>query len=366
MYWKSALAVTCMLLVLAPTYGQWHQPPVTADQVWSGFAPDGSPTYPDPGMGYVQPVPPVPNADWGSVAQPLQSEWYTAFRTPVAGMGVQMGVLGLVRERPASQVIAVDENNATLLNANELQGSMQFGFEAIVDFNNVSPLLGGTGIEFGYFGINSLDALRVISADEVSAIFFNSYPVEPPSTSTFLYSTNLYSGEANLRFRCRSRIRPITGLRFLKIEDQYDVYDFVSGQQIGGFSKTNNHMFGGQFGAEADVYRFGQTRVYANGKYGAMCNQVDGSTRAANATGDAVEKYFGDKHYSSLVDAGVGVDYGLAGPLSLRVGYRFLMASSVANGLEQNRNIRLLSPGETVTFGSQQWHGLDCTAILSF
>ncbi len=297
---------------------------------------------------------------------PVVSEAWGNFRSPANGMGVQLGVLGLVRERPDGQILAYDENIQPILNASELQGSMQFGVNALVDFYNIHRALGGTDLQFGYFGINSLDAVQTIAAGEVISVFFNAIPLEPPAESIFLYSSNLYSGEANLRFMSRARIRPIVGLRFLKFEDQFDIYDYATGIQLGGFSKTNNHLFGGQFGAEADVWRFGQTRWYASGKFATMHNQVDGSARAADGTGNEVEKYYGDQHFATLVDAGTGLDIGLAGPLSLRVGYRALLASGVATGLDQSRSIHLLSAGETVVFGSQQWHGIDLAAMLSF
>lgn len=281
-------------------------------------------------------------------------------------MGVQLGVLGLVRERPDSQILADDENINPTLNATELQGSMQVGVNTLVDFYNVHRALGGTDVQFGYFGINSLDAEEQISSGEVILVFCNSYPVNPPPDSTFLYSSNLYSGEANLRSMSRARIRPIAGLRFLKLEDQFDIYHDVSGTKSGGFSKTNNHLFGGQFGAEADVMRFGQTRWYARGKFSTMHNQVDGSARAADSTGNAVEKYYGDMHFATLVDAGTGLDIGLAGPLTLRVGHRALVAGGVATGLDQSRSINLLATGEKMVFGSQQWHGIDLAAMLCF
>lgn len=305
------------------------------------------------------------------VAGPLEiepgvHEAWRNFRSPTDGVGVQLGVLGLVRERPDGNILAYDENNQPIFSASELQGSMQFGLNAMLDVYNVHHALGGTDLQFGYFGINSLDSEQTIAAGEVRSIFFNSTPLNPPSESIFLYSSNLYSGEANLRFMSRTRIRPIVGLRFFKFEDQFDIFQHAPGARLGGFSKTNNHLFGGQFGVEADVWCVGRTRWYASGKFATLHNQVDGSARAADITGNAVEKYFGDQHFATLVDAGTGLEYGFAGPLSLRVGYRALLASGVATGLEQSKSIRLLSPGETVVFSSQQWHGIDLAATLSF
>ncbi len=366
MLWRSVWVAASLVFELSSVQGQWNQPPSESRSVGWDSSHGGSVPYPSRNVESLETGPNILTDPWANHQPNSQSTWLGAFRQPGNCMGIQLGVLGLVRERPDSQVLALDENSLPLLNARDMQGSMQFGMEALIDFNNVQPWLGGTDIQFGYFGINSLDAEQSIAAPEVNAVFFNTLPITPPTDSIFLSSTNLYSGEANLRFLSTSRIRPLVGLRFLKVEDQYDVYQYSSGMQVGGYSKTNNHLFGGQFGAEADIMRFGQTRVYANGKFGTMLNQVDGSARAADATGAGVEKYFGDQHFSTLVDAGTGLDIGLGGPLSLRVGYRFLMASALAVGLDQNNSMFLLSPGETVVFNSQQWHGLDLAATLSF
>ena len=387
---RPTLACTVLLLSSALAQAQWQGfPNAPGQSVWGGGVAQPAPVpYPTPaqamagnplagnfapqsmgGNGFApdRQYPVMQPAALGDESLPYGDTFSSrAFRVPNTCMGISLGVLGLVREVPDSQVLAVDENYDPILNAREMQGSMQFGFDAQVDFYNLNRALGGTDLQLGYFGINSLDAEEAIVAGEVNSIFFNAVPLDPPATSIFLYSTNLYSGEANLRFMSNSRIRPIVGLRFFKLEDQYDVYEYSNGVRLGGFSKTNNHMFGGQYGAEADVMRLGCARWYANGKFGTLYNQVDGATRAADSTGTGVEKYYGDRHFSTLVDAGTGLDFGFAGPLSFRVGYRFLMASGLATGMDQNESIHLLSPGQTVVFGSQQWHGINLAANFVF
>ena len=106
---------------------------------------------------------------------------------------IDVGTIGLVREVPDDQVLAFDENAVPILNANSMQGSMQFGFKAMLDVRDVQPWFGGTDLQLGYFGINSLDAGATVNALEVNSIFFQVFPANPPTSFNFNYSSNLYS-----------------------------------------------------------------------------------------------------------------------------------------------------------------------------
>ena len=282
---------------------------------------------------------------------------------------IELGVLGLMREQPENQLLAIDENFFSLLNASELQGSMQFGLKSKFDVYRFLSTCEGTDLQLAFFGINSLDAETTIAANQVSPIFFNSLPVNPEPTSNIIYSTNLYSGEVNLRSRSPYRFRPLIGLRYLKLEEQYDAFNHGTGgnvSRVGGFSVTNNSMFGGQIGAELDVLRQGCSLLYTSCKLGLLHNRVEGAANAADAVGNAVTKNFADSNYVSMVDAEAGLELRFAGPLAFRVGYQFVYASHVALGIDQNSSVRLLSPGETVTFDSEGWHGLNLTSVLEF
>lgn len=286
---------------------------------------------------------------------------------PVDRVAVEIGTLGLVREEPNDVLLAVDQNGAPLLNASQFQGDIQFGLKTSVDFRNVRNWFGGTDLQLGYFGINSLDAGRTATAQEINYIFFNSFPVNRPSTINFHYSSNIYSGEANLRLANWRRIRPITGLRYFKLEDTFDTFNpSGSGTRIGGFSTTNNSMFGGQFGLEGDLWRRRRFDIYSFGKVGLMHNRIEGSASAANANSAPVTRNYSDSHFATLVDAGVGANIRVAGPLSFKVGYHALYASQLALGIDQTTSVNLLSSAGAIAFNSQQWHGLDFVSVWEF
>ncbi|MCA9132137.1 MAG: BBP7 family outer membrane beta-barrel protein [Planctomycetales bacterium] len=288
-------------------------------------------------------------------------------RDPSKYVHFELGTIGLFREAPDSQLLAFDESFNPLLNANELQGSMQFGLRAFMDVHNVSLGLGGTDLQLGYFGINSLDAERPLAAAEVNTVFFNSIPATPLQTANVLYSSNIYSGEANLCFRNRKRVRPIAGLRYLKLEETYDAFNHdPSGGRLGGFSLTNNHLFGGQFGCAATLFRLGYFEFYSSGKFAVMHNRVDGSTSAADVSGTPVTKNFSDSEFATLLDVEAGTTYWLNDAMAFKLGYQLLYADDVAMGIDQNASVRILSPGDTVAFNSQQWHGLNLSAEFSF
>ncbi len=306
----------------------------------------------------------VPLANPALVSSGQVNYWqgYQGQAVYVDRMYVDIGTIGLVREVPDSQVIAVDALGDEILNADKLQGSMQFGTKAMVGFRDVKPWFGGTDLQLGYFGINSLDGDARVNSTQVYSVFFKAYPLNPPPSFDFTYSTNLYSGEANLLFGSRNQFRPIVGLRYFKLEDTYDVFNSTDTTRTGFYSLTNNSLFGGQLGLEGDLWQGRRVSLYGFGKVAAMNNDVEGTATAANGF-----KNYSDSTYTTLVDAGTGANIRVAGPLSFRVGYRSLFASALALGIDQNEAIAIYPSGpSSVKYNSQHWHGIDIAAVFVF
>lgn len=274
---------------------------------------------------------------------------------------IDIGTIGLARQALESQTLAFDSMGNEILNADSLTSSMQFGFRTMVGIRGIQPWLGGTDLQLGYFGINSLDAGRTVSADEVNAIFFGGIPTDPPTSFAFNYSSNLYSGEVNLRFASGSRLRPLVGLRFFKLEDTYDVFESSSNGPDGFYSLTNNRLFGTQFGLEGDLWQTRRANFYGFGKVGAMHNDVEGTATARNA-----HIIFNDSVFTTLVDAGVGAKFRFAGPFSFTVGYRTIFVGDIASGMNQNAALSMFDWSNEVQLDSQHWHGLDLGAVFEF
>lgn len=285
---------------------------------------------------------------------------------PDSCLRTEIGVLGLFREQPDAQALAIDENQQELFNATELQGSMQFGLRVMLDLLHVSNHYGGVEAQVGYFGINSLDAETTITASQVDTIFFNSIPADPSPVGNISYSSNIYSAEANLRFRSDYQLRPLIGFRFFKLEDSFDTFLHGTGNisRIGGFSKTNNTMYGGQLGFELDQPLNSYWQIYSLWKLGLMGNDIQGAAEALDVSSNAVVRNYSDSAFSTLFEGGVGLE--VCGPFSLRCGYHVLSASDVALGIDQNAAISLLTPDGTVAFNSQTWHGLNLTCLFEF
>ncbi len=285
---------------------------------------------------------------------------------PADYIGVELGVIGLVRQKPTAQVIATDDLNRVLLNANELQGDMQFGLAAKIDVYQISNAFGGTDLQLGYFGINSLDATRTLQAPQVRTRFFQGTTADPISSFNYIYSSNLYSGEANFRLRNTKRFRPLIGTRYLKLEDTFDQFSFRDGGgRDGFFSLTNNSLYGAQLGFESTVLRYRNWDWFAIGKYGAMHNRVEGSARAALGTTDAVKNYDGT-NFSSLVDVQTGIIYRYVEQLQFRAAYQALYCSDIASGIDQSAAISFIGLPDQVVFDSRFWQGVSLSATISF
>ena len=296
--------------------------------------------------------------------EPLPPQvWYR--RKPVDFIGVEIGVIGLVRQKPTGQVIAVDDSGNVLLDADELQGDMQFGLNTKIDVYQISNGLGGTDLQFGYWGINSMDATRSVAANEVHTSFFGGTTADQISAFNYNYSTNLYSAEVNLRCCNAARVRPLVGIRYLKMEDTFNQFEFISGGTSAFSSLTNNSLFGAQAGFEATLLRYRSWDWFVSGKYGAMQNRVEGAAQVALGTTTAIKDYRGDE-FCSLVDGEAGFVYQFVDSLRFKVAYQGLYADKIASGVDQSGNIDFFGTSAQAFFDSRYWQGVNLTAMFSF
>ena len=287
-------------------------------------------------------------------------------RGPADYIGAEIGLVGLVRQKPNGQVIATNQDDDVILNADELQGDMQFGLATKLDIYQVSNAFNGTDLQLGYWGINSMDATRTLTANQVKTNFFQGTTAGPPiQRFNYIYSSNLYSGEANLRLNNIQRLRPLVGMRYLKLEDTFDQFEFISNGTSGFYSLTNNSLFGAQLGLEATVLRYRSWDWFAIGKYGAMHNRVEGSAMAALGGGDAVKNYDGS-NFCSLVDGQTGVVFRFVDQLQFRIAYQALYCSDIASGIDQSEAIAFVGTPDQVVFDSRFWQGVSLSATFSF
>lgn len=303
----------------------------------------------------------IPNAPYPDVSQ--FGRWTQ--RGPNDDVGGEIGVLGLVRQKPNGQVIATNQDGDVILNADQLQGDMQFGLTAKIEIYQISNAFGGTDLQFGYWGINSLDATRTLKDDEIYTSFFMGTTVDPVQRWNYIYSSNLYSGEANLRLYSTARFRPLVGMRYFKVEDTFNQFEFVDGGTNGYYSLTNNNLFGAQFGFEATIWRYRSWDWFAVGKYGAMHNRVEGSAEAADAVGDATKNYEGST-FSSLVDGQTGIIFRFVDQLHFRAAYQALYCDKIASGIDQSAAVNFFGTPDHVVFDSRFWHGVSLSATFSF
>lgn len=306
----------------------------------------------------------LPPPDNSSISTLIAEDW-TQRRTGDY-VGAELGVVGLVRQKPNSQVLATDKFNQVLLNADELQGDMQFGVVAKVDLYQVANAFGGTDLQLGYWGINSLDATRTVtSPDEVRTSFFGGTTSDPIFAYNYNYSSNLYSGEANFRLYHAQRLRPLIGIRYLKLEDTFNQVEFTSSGTAGFFSLTNNSLFGAQLGLEATLLRYRSWDWFAVGKYGAMHNSVECSALAAPGGVDTTRNFDGSS-YCSLVDGQTGLIFRFVDALHFRAAYQALYCSDIATGVDQSGSIDFFSSSNQIFFDSRFWQGVSLSATVSF
>ncbi len=284
--------------------------------------------------------------------------------------GLELGVISLARETPASQALALDPGFNTILDANQLQGNMGAGLDATMNFYNLFSNCKAIDVQMRYFQAGDMEATTRVTSGSTTTLFFNAVPATPVSSNDFIYETRVRSFESNLVARTPYRIRFLMGYRFLEVDERFDINDNINsspGATIGVFSRAENTMGGFQVGSEATLLTNGHSRIFGSFKYGILNNDILGTGLATNGTGSPIQTNTFDSVTSTLLDFQLGGSLSLSRTWSLYAGYQGLVLSDLALALEQSRNGGIVStPTNPVYFQDAQFHGFKITGMATW
>lgn len=298
------------------------------------------------------------NDAWGSNHLLLASS--PAAASPLSGSG-EVGAIFLGRSNASDQTLALDQDGAILLNASDLSAEMGGGIFFKFAFLNIAPTR-PLDLEFEMFAIDEIASRDVVSADEVINVFYNSVPASPTQSETFDYVSDLQNYELNWRFRVCPRIRLLTGLRYLRVEELYNTFNTGGGtQRVGSFSNLNNDLLGGQIGAAATFWQNDFWSLFGSFKYAFLNNSVEGGASARNSSGDPLDIEFDGESSSRLWDVELGAYTTITEQLGLKVGYRGLVAEDIAIAPDQSGAFDIFTGDGSVAFSNAEWHGLFVT-----
>lgn len=151
------------------------------------------------------------------------------------------------------------------------------------------------------------------------------------------YNSTLNSSEFNWRQQRSERFSWLVGFRWIELQDTIDFFVSTGGPSTSLSWNTNNHMYGGQIGAD---YLFWQSTarplsVKGSGKFGVFGNDADNDFSQFIGPVQIVDGGDFGSETAFVTDLAVWVTYQLSDRWSVRGGGMFLYMDGVALGSDQ-------------------------------
>ncbi len=223
---------------------------------------------------------------------------------------------------------------------------------------------GGTGFELTGYDFQQFGGSLRLEGEGITPVFFGGIPREPVESYDASYSSRLKSYEANVWARRGERLKIGSGLRFIGLDENFDI-EFLdnSGSAGGGLpgtpsgsgggggssfsSRTENSIFGGQ--VMATLYRPVKQAFYLEGGaaggfgFNRIATDSDTGNQDSNTT---------DTTGIGFIGFNAGMSFRPTDGLTFRAGYEGLFLSTVGLGPDQSAAINSRSEArEIVTTG---------------
>ena len=282
----------------------------------------------------------------------------------------EIGFISLFRSQPLSDPFVFTPTSSVLLDMNELSGNGGSGFDGMLNAKRVFGRNNPVDLQLRFFeSRNMLFHRGILSDPAVIPVFYNGIPVTPSVDNQVTYRTDIQSAEINLRKPFFSRLHGVIGIRYLEVEEQFDIVDSTTSTADsfnGFFSAIENDAIGGQIGLESVILSGKRGKITGGVKWGLLSNSVRGIAMASDPSGSPLTTRFADTQATQLIDLQLGGSFAIVDWLSLYGGYQGLIGSDFALGLTQSRVSRLVVPTNPVNFESEQWHGYRIGVALTW
>ncbi len=268
--------------------------------------------------------------------------------------------------RGGAVILQRDRNDRTRFIADRRPGgdrdgfgdAFDFGTSGGVDLSLIRWLDGGRSIESRFFG--GLEWEDQQSWDTSDDWGFGNIPEWNnlnAVTVDAVYNSRLNSAEVNLRSSVNRSITFLIGFRWLELNEDITANADILGSPVNFRLDTDNNLYGGQIGADANMFRNGgpitanawvKAGVYGNDADGSFSLQTPGPDFAGSASVGQVA-FVGDVAFTG--------SYALTDHLSLRGGYQLLWIEGVAIASDQITLSNLVSGPGIDSEGEAFYHG---------
>ncbi len=220
---------------------------------------------------------------------------------------------------------------------------------------------GGTGIEVLGYEFEQFKGSISLEGPGITPGFFGGIPVEPAEAYVANYESQLKNYEINGWRRQGERLKFGVGLRYLELEEQFDILSAETSSTTtagttastdGFYSDTTNRVLGAQLMAR--VYRPVIQQLYleggVNGGYG--FNRISTNSDTAN-----IDSRTEKDTSTGFIGFNGGVIYRAMEGLTLRAGYEGLLFTSIALAPDQSAAISAFEDVREIQTGELYFGG---------
>jgi hypothetical protein len=269
---------------------------------------------------------------------------------------VKAGIVYLDRVNPRPAVLVEDTVTGDAL---ALAQNYNFNWNAGLDISAIRALGGSNSFELRYFGIDGWQATQ----DFTTSPIWN-FPTDPPlfglgvANIHSVYTSRLYSTEANLWHRSSDRLAWMLGFRWVQIHENLTFDADFGGNQAVIADNVDNNLYGGQIGLGWQVYNGGgRFRVDSVFKAGIFGNSADNTFGVTQAIGPAFGAGQSKGQVAFVGEIGLTGVYQWTDHIALRGGYQLLWVEGVALASDQLSAVDVLAANGIDTTGGTLYHG---------
>ena len=285
---------------------------------------------------------------------PVQPAWNPAGDASL--WTVKAGTVILQRARPQSRSIANTPTGVTILNADDYS----FKWVAGPDISLVRQVSSVGSLEVRYFDIDGWQS----SVSGFIPPFFEAPRIPFDST----YQSRLFSTEVNLRQRSSSVdwLTWLAGFRWVEVSESLVILPGVNSNQTHLGYSTLNQLYGGQIGADVQLWSGGPLRFDCVCKAGLYGNAASNQLNVTQLFGTPPRASDARGQVAFIGDIGLGAVYQWSDRVALRGGYQLLWIDGVAVAGDQPLATNVVAQQGIDSGGAIFDHGVTTTLNVTW
>jgi hypothetical protein len=244
------------------------------------------------------------------------------------------------------------------LDANQLNFPVAYGPKVSAIRHDVC----GFDVEVAYFQVDGFTGQGMLPGTSRMIVDMADTNVVV-TDGTARYTSALYNGELNARRQWNEWLTLLAGFRVVELDEKYGgngVNSFDPGQVLSLATNTFNHLYGGQIGADAEVFNMGgPLQINVVCKAGAFGNAAEQYYRL-DANGIPAQRLDARScsQTSFLGDTGVVATYAVTKHLAVRASLDAIWLTGVALAPEQISSVNLRRQTDVInTSGGVFYYG---------